>query len=70
MRSIRGCVLLLRSCAIFSALLSLCVCVCVVHYLVEFFCDRLKDRVVILPGVLAALQALVSYRSTAGGLIV
>lgn len=31
-----------------------------VHYLVQFYCDRLKDRAVIIPQVLAGLHALVS----------
>ena len=31
-----------------------------VEYLVTFYCDRLKDRVTVLPQVLYGLQALVS----------
>lgn len=31
-----------------------------VHYLVEFYCDRLKDRAIVLPYVLAGLHVLVA----------
>ena len=33
-----------------------------VHYVAVFYCDRLKDRAVVIPAVLYGLQALVGMR--------
>ena len=33
-----------------------------VHYLAVFYCDRLKDRAVVMPHVLCGLHALVGLR--------
>lgn len=33
-----------------------------VHYVVVFYCDRLKDRAVVIPAVLYGIQALVTYQ--------
>lgn len=34
---------------------------CTVHYLVQFYCDRLKDHALVLPEVIVGLHALVRY---------
>lgn len=42
-------------------------CLCLVQLLVDFYCDRAKDRHIVIPHVLGGLWALVSYHSLPSG---
>lgn len=45
---------------VFHAIQYVYICTIAVHYLTSFYCDRLRDRVEVLPYVLCGLHAMVS----------